>query len=127
WGVTWGASDRRFDVIEAAGVGSPREGQSDMLRLGASLIRFWETIVYGVAYGFAYSLFFSLASAIYLLLRHVDDETELDEVFMDDDEERFTLPTVSRDAAGVPTMKRDAESPSATPAPPSDKPLSEEE
>jgi hypothetical protein len=50
--------------------------------------------------GFAFCFFFCVASAIYLLLRQVDDETEFDEVYLEESEDRFSLPNLER-AAGV--------------------------
>lgn len=132
WGASWGAGYERIALIErAAYMSEPYPAEvTSTLRTGAKLIRFWEHLVLSVATGFAYSLFFCLASAIYLLLRQVDDETEFDEVYLDDDDERYTLPEVKRDPANVPTMSTppmEAPPAAAPPAPPDERPLSEEE
>jgi hypothetical protein len=139
WGASWGAGHddignswvQRIDVVRAICREPIRQANVDSaFWWGTRLLNFWNGLVLAVAWGFGYSLFFCLGSAIYLLLRHVDDETELDEVFLEDDEERFTLPEVKRDAAGVPTMAPTPTAP-VTPAPttppPSERPLAEEE
>ena len=54
-----------------------------MLYGGTRLINFFNGLVYCVAQGFGYSLFFSIASAIYLLLRQDVDEKEMDEVYIE--------------------------------------------
>ncbi len=101
WGVSWGTGRERLaEIIAATRSG---EGTTSLLYGGASLISVFNRLVYCVAYGFGYSLFFCLASGIYLLLRQVDDETEFDEVYVEDDDERYMLPKLQPDAAGVPT------------------------
>lgn len=130
WGASWGAGHQRIALIERAAVAEGPNYPAEMsatLRTGAQLIRFWELLAVATARGFAISLFFCLASAIYLLLRQVDDETEFDEVYLEDDDERFTLPEVTRDAAGVPNMDAGSPAPPPSTPPASDRPLSEEE
>jgi hypothetical protein len=137
WGGSWGAGHERMVRIDAASVVTDEQnerliqlerGYSWSLRTGAGIIRFWEHLVYCVAWGFAYSLFFCLSSAIYLLLRQVDDETEIDEIYLDDDDERYTLPEVKRDDAGVPVMTLPPpKTPSQPPENPTDLPLADEE
>lgn len=126
WGASWGAGHERIALIERAAISTPPHPDeiTQTLRTGARMIAFWEALVASVATGFAYSLFFCLASAVYLLLRQVDDETEFDEVYLEDDEERFTLPEVKRDAADVPNMST---APSPENPPTAERPLTEEE
>ena len=42
------------------------------------------------------------STAIYFLLRQQVDATETDEVYIEDEEERFGLPPLEVDSAGVP-------------------------
>lgn len=74
--------------------------------LGDLLIRTWCDCVRLLAVGYLYSYFWVSASAIYLLLRRDVDDTELDEVKLDDggSEERFGLPEIGRDEAGAPVI-----------------------
>lgn len=135
WGATFGAGhqvvngttfDRVDELRQIASLPARPQNVSASLWAGTRVLNFWNGMVLSIAWGFAYSLFFCLASTIYLLLRQVDDETELDEVYMDDDDDRFVLPEVKRDAAGVPTMTPPTEATPSAPATP-DRPLAEEE
>jgi hypothetical protein len=127
WGATFGAGQRVEALRQIAAHSVRPENVTASLWAGTRVLNFWNGLVLSVAWGFAYSLFFCLASTIYLLLRQVDDETELDEVYMDDDDDRFVLPEVKRDAAGVPTMTTPTDAASPGPATTSDRPLAEEE
>jgi hypothetical protein len=51
-----------------------------------------------------YSFFFTAAVIIYHLLRHNVDGAEMDEVFLDPQEEQYGLPQVTTDENGVPTV-----------------------
>ena len=59
---------------------------------GGGLIRALNKLVMSVAAGFNYSFFFCAATAIYLLLRREYDRTELDEVFVVEQEDQYGLP-----------------------------------
>ena len=54
--------------------------------------------------GFLYSYFWTASTAIYLLLRSDNDNKEMDEIFLDDDEDEppYALPPLTTDAAGAP-------------------------
>jgi hypothetical protein len=121
WAASWGAGVQRIEEIQAAAIGGGDSGS--ILSAGTWLLNLWNGLVACFAVAFAYSFFFCVASAIYLLLRQVDDETEFDEVYVEDDEHRFSLPPLKRDTAGVPT----AEQPSTAPTSEADRPLAEEE
>ncbi|HTN73972.1 MAG TPA: hypothetical protein VL096_01950 [Pirellulaceae bacterium] len=104
WGASWGTGVARLkEIQDAAAIHDPE--MASTMAAGTWLLNLVNGLVYCVAAGFGYSLFFCLGSAIYLLLRHVDDESELDEVFVEEDEDRFALPQLSRDAAGVPAVE----------------------
>ncbi len=58
-----------------------------------------------MAVGYLYSYFWVSAAAIYLLLRRNVDDTELDEVRLDEEgNETFGLPEISTDEAGAPVV-----------------------
>jgi hypothetical protein len=74
--------------------------------LGDLLIRTWSDCVRLLAVGYLYSYFWVSASAIYLLLRRDVDDTELDEVRLEEAEsgETFGLPDIKKDEAGAPVV-----------------------
>jgi len=53
---------------------------------GAGIVCFWLTLIFLLMLGFSYSFFWSAATMIYFLMRKKVDESELDEVFIEDDE-----------------------------------------
>ena len=53
---------------------------------GAGLVCFWLTLIFLLMIGFTYSFFWSAATMIYFLMRKKVDESEMDEVFIEDDE-----------------------------------------
>ncbi|NQU25218.1 MAG: hypothetical protein HQ567_28370 [Candidatus Nealsonbacteria bacterium] len=73
---------------------------------GARIIHFWAGCVKLLAVGFIYSYFWTASTAIYLLLRRDVDDTELDDVFLDEDtsEATFGLPPLVTDTAGAPVV-----------------------
>jgi len=81
-------------------------------RYGVWLIGVWLGMVKLVALGFAYSYFWTASTAIYLLLRRATDHTEMDEVYLEEQETNFGLPPLKTDSAGVPLVD-DQESPLA--------------
>jgi hypothetical protein len=53
---------------------------------GAGIVCFWLTLIFLLMLGFSYSFFWSAATMIYFLMRKQVDESELDEVYIEDDE-----------------------------------------
>ncbi|QVL34229.1 hypothetical protein KIH39_10080 [Telmatocola sphagniphila] len=51
---------------------------------GAGMVSFWLTAVFMLMLGFSYSYFWTASSMIYLLMRKKVDETEIDEIHIDD-------------------------------------------
>ncbi len=74
--------------------------------IGDLLIRTWCDCARLLAVGYLYSYFWVSATGIYLLLRRDVDDTELDEVYLDDkgSEESFGLPEIGKDEAGAPVV-----------------------
>jgi hypothetical protein len=58
-------------------------------------------LVRAVASGFGYGFFWCLASAIYLVLRHDVDQTEFDEVYVENEVRRYELPSLGPDQSEV--------------------------
>ena len=74
--------------------------------LGDLLIRAWGDCVRLLAVGYLYSYFWVSASGIYLLLRRDVDDTELDEIHLDESvaDEAFGLPEIKTDDHGAPVV-----------------------
>jgi hypothetical protein len=121
WGTSWGAGGvrieqivaelppavRTFDWLPSASVAAePRDvvPLSRAGQYGARLIGVWLGLVKLVALGFAYSYFWTASTAIYLLLRRTADHTEMDEVYLEEQETSFGLPPLKVDSAGVPMV-----------------------
>jgi hypothetical protein len=72
----------------------PLDKSQDALRwwnkFGASMVAFWLCIVFLLMLGFGYSLFWSLTTIIYFLLRRNVDAAEMDEVYLEEDEHDLT-------------------------------------
>ncbi len=129
WGASWGlGGDRTIEVANHAGevIGGPKYRDDwNMFTVGATVIGFWQACAKMLAFGFIFAYFWSAATAIYLLLRKAEDGTEINEVTLDDDHERFGLPPLKNDALGVPAVT-DVPPPAplkTPPAPPPQPPL----
>ncbi len=53
--------------------------------MGAGMASFWVTLVFMMTIGFSYSYFWTASSQIYLLMRKRVDETDLDEVYIEEE------------------------------------------
>jgi hypothetical protein len=92
WPAALGAGAERW--TEIAIDGSSGRGTSTLVILGARLCQLGAGLVRTVATGFAYSLFWCLATAVYLLLRQDVDQTEFDEVYVENEDRRYNLPAL---------------------------------
>lgn len=54
-------------------------------KAGAGMVSFWVTLVFMMVIGFSYSYFWTASTQIYLLMRKRVDETELDEVYVEEE------------------------------------------
>jgi hypothetical protein len=97
--VSWGAGSEQMRNIRRWSLDDNPPGH--MVGVGATMIRFWRNCVYTVAHGFQLAFFLTAATGIYLLLRRSVDAVELDEVYLDEDQ-AYGLPSLEKDAAGVP-------------------------
>jgi hypothetical protein len=97
WALSWGAGKQlaielRTDALSfLAGEFDP-ERTGIFWRLGATLVALIIAVVESVTSAFRFSYFFCAASAIYLLLRHDEDEKEMDEVSIDSQITEATQP-----------------------------------
>lgn len=122
WGASWGSGEPRWQHVAStpawmvqaqtwlpiplepvAGIPSGPQLRG-VGRAGAGLIAFWTGCVRLLALSYAYSFFWTAATGIYLLLRRDADATELDEVFVEGEDDPSSLPPVQSDSAGVSVL-----------------------
>lgn len=108
WSASWGAGAERMAELTAP-VGNPG---SAPFRWAHALLLFWSGIVRLVGAAYPFAFFWTASTGIYLLLRQDTDETELDEVFVDESEARYTPQLLESLSNEVP-----AEPPPSQPAP----------
>ena len=99
WAASWGASSSRVDQIIKINL------ESEIGKNGAALIVFWQHVVTTLAAAFGVSYLWSASTSIYLLLRRQVDAVEMDEAFIEDDDQQFGMPALETDAAGVPGVE----------------------
>ena len=108
WSASWGANlfeaDRIVEIRELVEHpdNSIAEPPGRSRAIGARLMGLSVGLVRAVAAGYMYSFFWCAATAIYLLLRRDVDHADFDEVYVEDEEDRYGLPHLTRDEAGVP-------------------------
>src|SRR5690606_9879037 len=105
-----GAGHARMEALRSVLAG--QASGSSLMSFGASLINFFNRCFLGLQVAFAYSFMWCAAAGIYLLLRQDADQTEMDDVFLEEEEAvRYGLPPLSIDEAGVPgTADHESES-----------------
>ena len=86
WAVSWSGSFRLGDLSAAA-------------PLAAQVLAFWTGLVHVITIGFTYAFFVPRRS--FISCAYEVDGTETDEVFVEEQAEKFGLPPVTTDAAGV--------------------------
>ncbi len=92
---------------------------STSLRIARGMIGFWNGVARTLGAAFLYGLFWSIASAVYLLLRKDLDNTEMDEIYQVDQRRTYELPPLRDTESGIPAVDRPA--PMTDPAePPTD-------
>ncbi|MEX2176376.1 MAG: hypothetical protein WD872_18580 [Pirellulaceae bacterium] len=121
WALAWGAGGSNASMLRElverrlAGFDLPPDtGRS--LAFGSSLMALVVGLIRAVGLGYTFSFFWTVASAIYLLLRQDVDEKQLDEVFVDEprpsdrSEPVVTAPVASAPVVGdpAPTEPEDA-------------------
>lgn len=84
--------------------------------VAAVILGFWLHLVFLGMLGFAYSLFWSVSTIIYFLLRKAVDETDLDEVYLEEEQdELFPRPIAAPDVSVTTSQPPDVSVTSATP------------
>lgn len=82
-------------------------------------VTIWVTIIFLLMIGFAYSYYFSAFTMVYLLMRRKVDDTELDEVYLEEDEpEEPLLPPSPPVSAGAGQPLQMVEAPALRTPPP---------
>jgi hypothetical protein len=91
------------------------QGKSDQLstwnRIGAFLVMIWVGLLFLLVLGFGYSFFWSSATIIYLLMRKNVDTAELDEVYLEEDDQEgayagpLTAPAPATPTPAAPPVK----------------------
>jgi hypothetical protein len=105
--VGTGTGDARLEALRLA-IAEGGSAESKLLWLGSSLIGFFNRCFLGVQVAYAYSFMWTAAAAIYLLLRHDADQTEMDDVYLEEYENvGYGLPPLTVDEAGVPGVDPD--------------------
>jgi hypothetical protein len=90
-------------------VATPAE-LSGMASVAATAIAFWKSLLGALAAGYQAGFLWVAAVGVYLLLRKDIDGAEMDEVYVEDEQD-FGLPPLADDTAtGVPEVNADAES-----------------
>jgi hypothetical protein len=89
WALSWGSGSRLATEIRTAGLNVAAgnftiEHDSATWRFGVLLVGLVLALIHAATSAFRYTFFFSVASAVYLLLRHDVDEKEMDEVFFEE-------------------------------------------
>jgi hypothetical protein len=82
--------------------------------VGAALVAAWLYLVFLMVLGFGYSYFWTASTIIYLLMRRKVEDTELDEVYLEEDESEETYGTSAPAAAPAPAPAPAAAGPTLT-------------
>ena len=88
WALSWGsggttAAELRADALDFAAGDFRRESNQSLWNAGATLVGLFLALIHKVATAFRFTFFFTVASAIYLLLRRDVDEKEMDEIYVE--------------------------------------------
>jgi hypothetical protein len=112
WSLGWGSGEHRTNEVllgvnlvlpsGEAEVDVVHQESSVTLGIASWLFAIGICLVRSIAAGISFSLFWCVASAIYLLLRYDVDRTEMDEVFLPEEDYGESLPDLPKDEAGVP-------------------------
>ena len=114
WAASWGTGAERMDEI-VKWVSQPERIEDRTVWFGAELIGLSVGLVRCIAVAFSFSFFWCLATAIYLLLRQNVDQTEFDEVFLEDGDEPYGLPPLKPDKHGGQVVPIQPAPPTPTP------------
>ncbi|MDP6445359.1 MAG: hypothetical protein QF805_16285 [Pirellulaceae bacterium] len=112
WNADWGDAGNTVMDWRVGVESATNSGLND--GFGTAAITATVYFVRGLADAYHYSFFWASAAAIYLLLRRDVDEAEMEEVFVEGEENAYGLPPVVQDDAQIPHV--DQEQLNETPA-----------
>ena len=130
YGASWGTGNDRMgqivSTISSPGIRNMAEHlgpyptttapfESGMGYYGVQVLTFWIGIMGLLALGYGFSYFWTASTSIYLLLRADVEGAEMDEIYRDEQEEEFGLPSLSATPETPPTDKSPEESAPAEP------------
>ncbi len=92
--------------------------------LASWVVSFWLLLMLLVILGFGYSYFWSASTSIYLLMRKAVDDTELDEIYLEDDAADTPLPAPPINVPPPPSLAGGTSLPMVPPSPPAEPPPS---
>ncbi|MDA7951430.1 MAG: hypothetical protein MPJ24_08075 [Pirellulaceae bacterium] len=105
-GISWGMGE--VEMAQFMGLLNGQEVSDPLpsfVTVGGSVAWAWESFLYLVVHAISYGLFFSLVSAIYLLLRKSVDKTEFDEIESVSTVPVANLSEIELDETGAPRIK----------------------
>jgi hypothetical protein len=127
WAVSWGSTGVLMQDVTTRlpFAAETPENYTGLDVWSAQLMYFFNGCVRSIPIAFLYSYFWCAAMMIYLLLRRDEDQTEIDEVYLEEEQETYGMPPLRTDSAGVsepadvpaPAPKPAAPAPSAVPPP----------
>jgi hypothetical protein len=97
WAASWGAYEARVNNVFGQAM---QEGPA--FNLGSGLIVFWTCFVQAVATSWFFAFFFAAMGGVYLLIRRDVDQTETDEIYIEEEDESYGMPPLTKDESGVP-------------------------
>lgn len=101
WGISWGSGSALVGAVYQ------REDLGALGNAGAALVEFWNNCLRTLAFGFIFSYLWSASTVIYFLLRRLVDATEIDEVFLAEEQQLHGLPPLKTGPDGVPAVADD--------------------
>lgn len=93
------------DSASSADQMEPGDEPPAAIQRGARILGFWVGMAKTVCIAFIYGLFWCLASAVYLLMRHDVDDTPMDEIYVVDQQRTYELPPLKSDEKGIPQIQ----------------------
>lgn len=118
WMVAWGAGEERIMEIMAGKINE--EGVVQTTAAG-KVIWFWNSLLRTLVTAYTYGLFWSLATGVYLLMRMAVDETEIDEIYVDQSNREVGLPDLGSsqsDESNDTQVPAEKSEPAASTSPP---------
>lgn len=107
WGLSLGTGPSRLATLVDSFAtvvfpGTTEEELSGMGKAGSNLLEFWFGLIYTVMKSYPIAFLWCAYTGIYFLLRYDVDAAEMDEVYLDQQQQSYGLPHLATDSAGVP-------------------------